>query len=125
MAQWKLTDNSTGTPVVFSFPLNPKSFDPPGYAANITQEQTTSPAGNTVLMLGRMQPANGTFSGIIHTASFFSDAQTWFTKWYPMVLTDDQGNTWNIVITSYQPTRLKRAINRWRYDYTVDFMEVG
>ena len=125
MAQWTLTDNSTGAPSVLTFPLNPNAFEPPGYEPNIQEEQATSPGSSVVVFAGRMKTARGSFSGIIHTEAWYVQADTWFTKWYPMTLTDDEGSTWNILITGYTKKRLKRAINRWRYDYTVDFMEIG
>ncbi len=125
MAQWKLTDNSTGSPVVLDFPLNPNQFDPPGYTPNILQEQATAPTSGVVVFLGRMKAAPGSFSGIIHNSSWLAVADDWFTKWYPMELADDEGRTWNILITGYTKKRLKRAINRDRHDYTVDFMEIG
>ncbi len=125
MAQWTLTDNSTGSPEVLNFPLNPNQFDPPGYKPNIQQEQATAPGSPVVVFLGRMRAAPGSFSGIIHTAAWLAVADIWFTKWYPMALADDEGRTWNILITNYDKKRLKRAINRDRHDYTVDFMEIG
>jgi hypothetical protein len=125
MAQWTLTDNSTGSPVVLEFPLNPNAFDPPGYQPQIQEEQATAPGSPVVVFLGRMKAARGQFTGIIHNASWLAIADTWFTKWYPMTLTDDEGRSWDILITDYTKKRLKRAINRDRHDYTVDFMEIG
>ncbi len=125
MAQWTLTDNSTGSPVVMTFILNPNAFDPPGYSPNIQQEQATAPGSPVVVFLGRMKAAPGTFSGIIHNVAWLGLADEWFTKWYPMTLADDEGRTWDILITNYTKKRLKRAINRDRHDYTVDFMEIG
>ncbi len=125
MAQWTLTDNSTGSPVVLTFPINPNQFDPPGYSPNIQEEQATAPGSPVVVFLGRMKPARGSFSGIIHNSSWLGLADTWFTKWYPMTLADDEGRTWDILIVDYTKKRLKRAINRDRHDYSVDFMEVG
>lgn len=124
MAAWTLTDNSTGTPEVLTFSINPNKFDPPGYAPNVSQHQATAPGSPAIVFTGRMSQPNGKFAGIIHTQAWYGDADEWFTKWYPMVLTDDEGSSWNILITGYEKTRLKRAINRWRYDYTVDFMEI-
>ena len=32
---WTLTDNSTGSPVVYTFPINPNEFEAPGRRANM------------------------------------------------------------------------------------------
>lgn len=122
---WTLTDNSTGSPVVFSFPINPNEFDPPGRTANIATEVGTAPNAQSVFFQGRDQIARGTMSGLVNTQTFYQDLNTWADKWYVLTLTDDQGSTWDILITNINWTRLRRANNNWRYDYTIEFLEVA
>lgn len=116
---WTLTDNSTGSPEVMTFDINPNSFDAPGRSANITLEQTTGPNGQTLLYQGRDSAKTAKFSGVVRTEAFFNTLNTWKDKWYPLVLTDDQGNSWNIIIREWTWTRLRRQ-NNWRYNYTAD-----
>ncbi len=113
---WTLTDNSTGTPEVLSFDINPNQFDPPGRKANIAANQTTGPNGQTLLFQGKDGIKKATFAGAVNTESFYTSLDTWKDKWYPLVLTDDQGNSWNIIIEDWTWTRLRRT-NNWRYDY--------
>lgn len=114
---WTLTDNSTGTPEVMTFDINPNSFDPPGRQATIVQEQVTAPNGQTLLFQGRDQTRTASLSGVVATQAFYETLNTWKDKWYPLVLTDDQGNSWNVVIQEWTWTRLRRT-NNWRYDYS-------
>jgi hypothetical protein len=125
MAQWTLTDLSTGTPVIYTFPINPNQFDPPDYRPNISEEQATAPTSPAVLFQGRPNLGKGSFSGLVASQAFYDNLSVWATKWYPMILTDDQGQTWNILISGFSKTRIRRAINQWRYDYTVEFIEVA
>jgi hypothetical protein len=118
---WTLTDNSTGSPVVLSFDINPNSFDAPGRNTNIVSEQVTAPNGQTLVFQGRDASREATLSGAVTTQTFFSSLDTWKDKNYPLVLTDDQGSTWNVLIKSWRWTRLRRT-NNWRYDYTATVM---
>jgi hypothetical protein len=121
---WTLTDNSTGSPVVLTFPINPNEFTAPARSANIKEEIGIAPNGVPVLFQGRDAPKRGSFSGAITSEAQYNDWQTWMNKWYPMTLTDDQSQTWDILITNFSLQRLRRAINQWRYDYSVEFIQV-
>ena len=122
---WTLTDNSTGSPVVYSFPINPKEFEPPGRTANIGAEVALAPNGQPVVFQGRDKIGQGNMTGIINSQTMYDDLKEWTAKWYPMTLTDDQATAWNILITDFKWNRLRKATNQWRYDYTITFLEVG
>lgn len=121
---WTLTDNSTGSPVVYSFPINPNEFDPPNRAASIANDVGTAPNGIPVVFQGRDRPGQGSMSGLVNSQTFYNDLQTWSSKWYVMTLTDDQARSWDILITNVAWNRVRRANNQWRFDYTIDFIEV-
>lgn len=122
---WTLTDNSTGSPEVYTFPINPNEFDPPNRRANITEEMAVAANGNPVLFQGRDQVRRGSFSGVARGAQMFTDLELWATKWYPLQLTDDLANSWFIIITDLTWKRLRRAVEPNRYDYTIEFLVVG
>lgn len=120
MARWTITDNSTGTPVVWTFPMNPDQFDPHGRKASISAEVTVGSIGGTILFQGQDEVPSLSFSGKITSETFHDDFRTQFDKWYDLMLTDDQGNTYNIVVSSYTLKRIRSALNYWRFDYTVE-----
>lgn len=122
---WTLTDNSSGIPEVFSFPMNPNSFDPPNRRANITEELTVAANGAVVLFQGRDQVRRGSMAGAVRGATFFTDLNTWASKWYPLVLTDDLTQSWTIIITELTWKRLHRSVEPNRYDYTIEFIVVA
>lgn len=119
---WTLTDNSTGAPEVFQFPINPSEMDMPGREANISGETTVSPNGGVVLFQGRDKVRTGSFSGKILSQAYLNDFETWMSKWYPLDLVDDLANSWTILVTTYSLTRLRRASNPHAYEYQVQFM---
>lgn len=117
MAQWTLIDNSTGTPEVLTFTWNPNKFDPPGRSSNIISDLTTAPNGQTIIFQGRDKMKTATFEGAVGDIAFYMELDEWKDKFYPLELTDDQGNTWTIIIQEWKWTRVKRR-NPWRFDYT-------
>lgn len=117
-----LTDNSTGTPVIYQFEVNPVRFRPPGRSPSITTQRTTSPTGPTIVMQGRDGASEGRMEGAVISAQQKSDLTLWFDKWYPLILTDDLNNTYEILWSGISWERLHRAINRHRYDYQADFI---
>lgn len=125
MVAWTLTDNSTGSPVVFTFPINPNAFTPPGRVANVIGELGTAPNSQAILFQGRDRIRNGSMSGIVNSESFYNNLTTEADKAYPLTLTDDQASTWEILVSTIGWTRLRRAGNLWRYDYKIDFLEVS
>ena len=119
MAQWKITDNSTGTPVDYTFIINPNAFTPPPREASISSTQAVSPTGGALLFQGRDKVVRLQFDGLVHTETFYNSLRTQLAKWYPVDLTDDQGNSWSVVFEKSTFKRVKRATNHWRFDYTV------
>ncbi len=118
MAQWTITDQSTGTAVDWTFPLNPYEFDPPGRDASFTDMATTGSVGSTVVFQGRDKVPTLSFTGTITSATFYSELRAELDKWYDVVLTDDQGAEWNVIFQSYSMKRIKSAKNQHRYTYT-------
>jgi hypothetical protein len=120
MAQWKLTDYSTGSAVEYTFPVNPREFTHPDISATVKNDQTVATSGSVIMFMGRRPVPTIQFGGSIRTEQQYDDLNTWMSKWNALELTDDQGSTWTIIITKYQPKRVKTANNQWRYNYTVD-----
>jgi hypothetical protein len=117
---WTLTDNSTGSPVVLSFEINPNAADYPGRNASISEEAGTSPTSSPILFQGRDKIPQFKFSGKVRGQSFYQDLNTWMDKWYPLVLADDLGNTWNVLTGSWSFKRINRHKEPWTFDVTVE-----
>lgn len=118
---WTLTDNSTGTPVVFSFDKNPNEFKRPGREASIKEDTVTAPNGTRIFFQGRDKARKGSMKGAVFTQTEFNNIETWGNKWVPLTLTDDLGGSWDIVIQKLTWTRIRRANNPYRHDYEIEF----
>lgn len=119
MASWTITDNSTGTPVVWTFPISPNEFELPGRSASVQEEATTGSAGSTIIFQGRDSVPVLTFGGTINSKTFRDELKAELEKWYDLILTDDQGDSWGVIFTNYSMTRKKSAVNQFRYQYNV------
>lgn len=124
MAQWKITDSSTGSPVDWIFPVNPLVFSPPPREPSISDTQAVSPTGGAILFQGRDKVVKLSFEGLVNSETFYNELVAELAKWYPVVLTDDQGSSWSIVFGKSTFKRVKRVQNQWRYDYTVNAIVV-
>jgi hypothetical protein len=117
--QWTLTDNSTGTPVVWTFPMNPREFTHPGRQASVVTETTTGSIGGTIMFQGQDAVPTLSFAGTINSETFYTQLRAELNKWYDLILTDDQGTSWSIIIDSFTMERKKSALNQHRYTYNV------
>lgn len=125
MARWTLTDYSTGSGVTYTFAINPNTFVPPGRNSTIKQSMSTSPQGSAILFQGRDGIQKMKFSGRVTTQTFHDELRAELDKYYVLELADDQSNLYDIVIESYSMTRVRSAINQWRFDYEVTAIVVA
>ena len=119
MAKWKITDYSTGSAVAWTFPVNPNTFNAPGRSSTLKQETATAPTGGTILFQGRDSTREISFGGVVNSETFHDELRAELDKYNALEITDDQGSTFNVVVKTYSMTRVKRALNQWRYDYEV------
>lgn len=120
MANWKLTDSSTGSPVEFTFEHNPSSAQYPGVEGNLTEEFTTT--GLPVLFAGPDTLPRMRFDGFTRTDTFYKNLKTWAQKRYVLTLEDDIGNSWVVIILSFTPARIRRPTVQWRFDFTIEMV---
>ncbi len=118
MAKWTIDDYSTGSQVTLTFVINPLGFQPPGRSASFSTNASLAPNGQRVRFSGQDEPRELTFNGACLTEAFYKDLDTWSQKRYPLVLTDDLGDSWSVLIKEWTWTRLNRHGHPWRRDYT-------
>ena len=120
---WTLKDYSTGAEETLSFDINPNEFEPPNRRMRTTTMTTT--AGTNLIFGGGDEVASGSFRGLVNSQTFYDNLKAWTEKWWPLVLTDDLGNSWEILIQDVSWTRVRRALYPHRYDYTVRFLTLS
>ena len=119
MAKWTIADYSTGAASTWTFPVNPNKAKYPGRKATLKQETATAPTGGTIIFQGRDGTREFSFSGLVNSETFYNELVEQLSKYNALEITDDQGTSWNVVVRNFTMTRVKRALNQWRYDYDV------
>ena len=121
MARWQLDDYSTGSQVNITFDINPNTADLPNHDANFTTSATVAPNGQHIRFMGKDPAPTLSFGGAINTQSFYTTLNTWSQKRYPLVLTDDLGQSWDVLVKEWTFTRLHRHSHPWRIDHSATF----
>lgn len=112
-----LTDTAT-------FEVNPNEGGSPNRKKNLSYQPTTAPDGAVLLFEGRDPARTGQFSGTLLTEAQYDMFETWFSKRYPITMTDDLDRDFLIYITEYNTTR-KRAVHYpFKHEYTVSYVLV-
>lgn len=120
VTMWNLDDGTTNV----DFAINPNTAKYPGMTASLTQAATTAPDGQNVIFQGVNQLPTMSFSGVVRTEAWYDTLNTWANKGGVLLLTDDLGESFNIVIRSLTWTRIRR-VNPWRFDYEIEAVVVG
>lgn len=121
---WKLTDFSFGDPDEFEFPINPNTHTPPGRRGGVDWERPVAPNGQPIIWQRLDEVSEGQFGGAVMDQSFYVTLETWCQKWYPLVLTDDLNQSWNILVRELSWERLNRHTHPYRHNYTVRYVKV-
>lgn len=105
----------------YTFAINPNDGGSPTYRKNVQTLRTTAPGGSTILFEGQEEPKSGSFSGTILELAQYQAMVTWFTKRYPINMTDDLGRVQSIYITGFEPKRVRSALYPYKHTYNVSY----
>jgi hypothetical protein len=119
VVKWTFIDPSTSDSATFE--INPNDDGLPGLNKTITYQNTSAPGGRVLMMEGRDEPRQGQFSGVSLSQSQHEMFEEWFGRRNQVVMTDDLGRSFVIIITSYEPKRRWTRSHPWRHDYTVSY----
>jgi hypothetical protein len=118
VVRWTLTDPTV--PETYTFPMNPNEGGTPGITKKITSSVTAAADGQALVFEGRPDPQKFTFSGSILDESHLESLIYWFQKEHQLQLTDDLGRQYWVYLTSFTPTRQRRASHPWRHTYQAE-----
>ncbi len=108
------------------FPINPKEGALPQREKNVTiTSQATSPYANPIIFEGRHNPSMFPFSGTILTQSHYNFMVSWFESPQTCLVTDELGNSFELYLTLFKPTRKNRHNHPWAMDYQAEAVIVG
>lgn len=120
VVRWMFTDSVESTN--YEFDINPNDGGSPTYRKNVTTQVTTAPGGTPIIFEGQEEPKSGSFSGTILDLAQYQAMVLWFTKRYPIEMTDDLGREQSIYITGFDAKRVRSAMHPYKHSYTCSYI---
>lgn len=117
VTKWTFTDPVTSAG--YTFIINPSEGGSPSYEKNIQYQNTAAPDGKVLSFEGRDNPKRLEFSGVLFTEAEYDAFVEWWDKRYQVVITDDLGRTFTILIESFVPKRERAVHSPWKHSYDV------
>jgi hypothetical protein len=117
VTRWVFYDPATLTSETFI--INAAEGGTPSYTKTINYTNTAAPDGKTLVFEGRDQVQRIEFSGTLLTQAHFEMLQRWWEKRNQIRLTDDLARQFWIVIESFEPKRVRSAVNPWKHEYNI------
>lgn len=117
LVRWRFYD--PGTLETYTFAINPNDGGTPTREKQFQYQSTAAPNGKTLVFEGRDQPQKISFSGTLTDESQYTALNTWFDHVNQILLTDDLGREFYIVIETLTMTRKRNATTPWKHDYSV------
>jgi len=111
--------------ITYEVPVNPNDGGSPVFSKNFAYQTTSAPDGQTIVFEGAVKPNAMTFSGVILTEGHYEFYKTLFELNHQLKLTDDLGREFWIVITDYEPKRVRSAHYPWKHTFDVKYVEVN
>lgn len=122
VVRWTFEDPTTLE--VYTFEVNPREDNTPGWEKNFGYQNTSAPDGKVLVFEGRDNVRRGSFSGTLFTQEHFDTLQEWWAKRRQITVTDDLGRSYSVVLETFKPTRKRSYHHPWRHDYEITYVIV-
>jgi hypothetical protein len=109
----------------YSFEINPNSGGSPDFKRNFTYQNTAGAFGKTLIFEGRGEPQKMELSGTLLTQAQYDAFVTWYLKRNQILMTDDLGRQFWVVIEEFKPTRVRSVQHPWKHTYTISVTVVN
>lgn len=120
LVRWTFTDAVTFDSYVFE--LNPNDGGTPALKKNFTYASSLAPEGTALVFEGAREIPTETVTGIIRSKEALDAFKTWFHKSSPIIMEDDLGRQFTIMITEFVPKRKRASSAPWKHDYTLTYL---
>lgn len=117
LQRWTFYD--TVTTETYTFEINPNDGGTPAYVKHVTYVNTTAPDGKALMFEGAREAQVLEFAGTILYETQMTAMRTWWDKEHQLLLTDDLGRQFHIIITDFTPKRVRNAQRPWKHTFTV------
>lgn len=125
MPAWRWTLYDPATDTTRTFLVNPNAGGTPAYKKNLTFVATAAPQGQTLAFQGRADPQYHDVSGTLLTEAEFNFFVAAYNTQNQMLLTDDLGRQFWVVVTEFTPVRVRAATAPWKHTYSLKALIVN
>lgn len=122
MRRWRFIDPVDSSEAIFR--INPHDGGTPANERTITSVNTLVPGGRTINFEGDLLPDQITFSGVITDQYQLNLYTTWFDKLHQVVLIDDLGRSFFVMMSAFNPKRVRQGRNYWRHSFDATLIVV-
>ena len=99
--------------------VNPNEGGSPAIEKSLSEIKPTGSDGKTLFYQGVNESQKLEFSGIILSESQYDTMVEWTNKNRQLLLTDDLGREFRVIVTRFVPQRQRRARNRYYHTYSM------
>lgn len=114
-AHWRFVDPVDDTEAFFH--INAHEGGTPSKERTITSRNTLAVGGKVVRFEGAKLPEYITFSGVINDEYQLDLYETWFAKLHQVQFFDDLGRSYYVMMTAFNPKRVRLGRNFWRHEF--------
>lgn len=115
--RWTFYDPNTA--VTYAFEINPNQGGSPDYKRNFAYAKTAAANGKTLIFEGRREPFKMDLQGTLLEQSQYDALVTWWNKGNQILMTDDLGRQFWVVIENFKPTRVRAVQHPWKHTYSL------
>lgn len=119
MPAWRWTFYDPGTDTTRTFLVNPNAGGTPAFKKTLTYVATAAPQGKTLAFQGRNEPQYHEVSGTLRSEAEYDFFVAAFDTQNQMLLTDDLGRQFWVVVIEFTPTRVRAATAPWKHTYNL------
>lgn len=116
VVKWTIYDPANGTS---TFLFNPNAGGTPSYRKNFVYQNTSAADGGTIIFQGRSDPMPLDFSGTLFEQNQYDFLKSVYDAHNQVLLTDDLGRQFWILIQEFTPVRVRAAHAPWKHTYTI------
>lgn len=118
--RWVLSEPSTGES--YELEINPSEGGTPKRAKRFEFSEPVGESGAVIVFQGPDEMLQTDVSGAVLSRSHLLALRTWFEKDSELTLTDDLGRVMTILLTSFEPSRVRSNNYRWRHGYNMSYV---
>lgn len=117
--RWKFTNVRTGS--TYTMEINPNDGGTVGVTKQVATNNPIGPGRRAIFSEGRIAIDPMEFSGVILTQGQLENMELWALKRTLLQIEDDLGRTFQGVLSSWKPHRVRKPYNPWYHQYTATF----